>query len=69
MNANQIIGMKIRELRKKKNLSGEALALRLKVARQTVWRWETGRCKIEVEDLKAIGKIFNKSVMYFYKGL
>ena len=56
------IGNKILELRKKNNLSQEQLAEKMKVARQTISKWELGETTPNIEQLKQLSKEFNVSI-------
>jgi transcriptional regulator with XRE-family HTH domain len=66
------IGQKIRELRTaypKGTLSQEALAAKLKVAPNTVSRWETGTYKPTPKDLDALARLFSVSISTFFPNL
>lgn len=66
------IGRKIRELREsypKGKLSQEALAIQLKVASNTVSRWETGTYKPTAEDLEKLARFFKVSIKVFFPDL
>ena len=52
---------KILALRKKRGLSQEGLAKRLKVTRQAVYKWEAGMSRPELEKILAIAQLFNIS--------
>lgn len=56
------IGNKILELRKKNNLSQEQLAEKMKVARQTISKWELGETSPDIKQAKDLSKIFNVSL-------
>lgn len=63
------IGQKIRELREaypKGKLSQETLADHLKVASNTVSRWETGTYKPTAEDLDNLARFFKVSITVFF---
>ena len=49
----------LQKLRKKENMSQEALAEKLDVTRQSVSKWESGATYPEMDKLIAICKIFN----------
>jgi transcriptional regulator with XRE-family HTH domain len=49
-------------LRKRENLSQEALADRLEVSRQAVYKWESGQSYPETEKLIAMSKLFNITI-------
>ena len=53
---------KLCELRKKNNLTQEALAEKLYVSRQTISKWELGETKPNIEQARDLAKIFNISV-------
>jgi transcriptional regulator with XRE-family HTH domain len=66
------IGHKIRELRTsypKGMLSQEALAEKLKVASNTVSRWETGTYKPTPKDLDGLARFFAVSITTFFPDL
>ena len=65
----QQIGQKIRELRQNRPegaLSQEALANHLKLAANTISRWETGTYKPTPEDLDRLARFFDVSIMVFF---
>ena len=64
-----IIGQKIRELRLTAGLSQEKLASGLKVASNTVSRWETGTYKTTPEDLDKLVRFFKISITVFFPHL
>ena len=53
------IGNKILELRKKNNLSQEALAEKIGVSRQTISKWELGETSPDIKQAKELSKVFN----------
>ena len=63
------IAARIRELRVSYNhgegLSQEALAIQLKVAANTISRWETGAYRPSVKDVERIARFFGVSIMSF----
>ena len=66
------IGHKIRQLRSeypKGALSQEGLAAKIKVAPNTVSRWETGRYKPTPKDLEALARFFSVSITTFFPDL
>src|SRR5256885_16782333 len=66
------IGHKIRELRTtypKGTLSQEALAEKLKVAPNTVSRWETGKYKPTPKDLDSVARFVAASITTFFRAL
>lgn len=56
------IGNKILELRKQNNLSQEQLAEKMKVARQTISKWELGETSPDLEQSRQLSQIFNVSL-------
>ena len=56
------IGNKISELRKKNNLSQEALAEKIGVTRQTISKWELGETSPDIKQAKELSKVFNVSL-------
>jgi transcriptional regulator with XRE-family HTH domain len=66
------IGQRIRELRlsyRRGSLSQEGLAAELKVAANTVSRWETGTYKPRPEDLDKLARFFGVSITTFFPDL
>lgn len=66
------IGSKIRELRTHfpgGALSQEALAASIKVAANTVSRWETGTYKPTPDDLDNLARYFKVSILTFFPNL
>jgi len=63
------VAARIRELRVSYNsgegLSQEALAIRLKVAPNTISRWETGTYRPSLKDMERIARFFGVSIMSF----
>lgn len=59
-----IIGEKIRLLRKEKNITQEQLAIELHTAKSTIGMWENGRRVPDLDTIRKIAKFFNKSVEY-----
>ncbi len=57
-----MISEKIRELRKKANLSQESLAEKLGVSRQAVTKWETGAGDPDISNIIAIAELFQVSI-------
>ncbi|WP_102338194.1 helix-turn-helix domain-containing protein [Collinsella provencensis] len=55
------VGDNIRELRKLSGLSQEAFAGRLGVTKETVCRWERGRCAVKPRILERMQSMFNVS--------
>ena len=64
------IAAKIRDLRVNYNsgegLSQESLATHLKVAPNTISRWETGTYRPSVKDLERISRFFGVSMISFF---
>jgi transcriptional regulator with XRE-family HTH domain len=68
----EYIGDRIRQLRAKYPkgaLSQEALAAKLKVAANTVSRWETGTYKPTAEDLDKLARFFSVPITTFFPDL
>ena len=59
---NYELGNKIYELRKKKNLTQEDLALLLDISDKSVSKWENGTSKPTIENLKKLSSIFDISL-------
>jgi transcriptional regulator with XRE-family HTH domain len=66
MNVKQKVGNRIKELRKKLELSQEALALKAEVDRTYVTDVENGRRNVSVEILERLIKALNVSVKEFF---
>jgi len=64
------VAARIKDLRVSYNsgegLSQEALAIRLKVAPNTISRWETGTYRPSLKDLERISRFFGVSMMSFF---
>ena len=64
------VAAKIRDLRVSYNsgegLSQEALAIHLKVAPNTISRWETGTYRPSLKDLERLSRFFGVSMMSFF---
>jgi transcriptional regulator with XRE-family HTH domain len=64
------VAVRLRELRVSYNsgegLSQESLAAHLKVAPNTISRWETGTYRPSLPDLERMARFFGVSVMSFY---
>ena len=56
------LGEKIKELRKKANISQEELAEKIGVSRQAVTKWESDAGLPDLENLKSIATLFNISI-------
>src|SRR5687768_6262473 len=63
-NLYEQIGKKIRELRGE--MSQETLARKLKIAPNTLSRWETGTYKPTPEDLDTLARLFNVPITVFF---
>ena len=69
MTLAEFVAQKIRSLRTSyggEGISQEALAKALKVATNTVSRWETGVYKPALEDLEKLASFFHVSVLAFF---
>jgi transcriptional regulator with XRE-family HTH domain len=64
------VAAKIRDLRVSYNngegLSQESLAIHLKVAPNTISRWETGTYRPSLKDLERLSRFFGVSIMWFF---
>jgi transcriptional regulator with XRE-family HTH domain len=64
------VGERIRQLRNNygggNGISQEALAKSLKMAANTVSRWETGTYRPSLEDLDALSRFFGVSILEFF---
>ncbi len=58
------VGEKIYELRFKRNISQETLALELGVSRQSISKWETNQANPDLDKLVLIANYFNVSIDY-----
>lgn len=56
------LGEKIKDLRKKANITQEELAEKIGVSRQAVTKWESDIGLPDIENLKAIATLFNISI-------
>ena len=59
-------GEKIKELRKRKNVSQEQLAFDLKVSRQTVYKWEANGMQPNMESIATLCRYFGVKSEYFF---
>lgn len=55
-------GEKLKELRAKNNYSQETLAELLNVSRQAITKWENGNGMPDIENLKAIARLFGVTI-------
>ena len=69
MDTLEYVARQIKEFRENYNsgegLSQEALASELKVAANTISRWETGTYRPSLEDLERLARFFGVSIMQF----
>lgn len=56
------LGEKIVSLRKQANLTQNDLADRLNISRQAITKWENGTGLPDVDNIKKLAKVFNKSI-------
>jgi len=68
MDTLQHVAKEIKGLRMSAKLTQDALARELKVATNTVSRWETGTYKPDLEDLERLARYFKVSVLTFFPG-
>ena len=69
MDTLQHVAARIRQLRTSyggQGISQEALAKELKIATNTVSRWETGVYKPDLADLDKLARFFNASILTFF---
>ncbi|MDE6074962.1 MAG: helix-turn-helix domain-containing protein, partial [Clostridia bacterium] len=59
-------GEKIKELRKRKNVSQEDLAFDLDVSRQSITKWEANLTQPNLESINALCKYFGVKYSYFF---
>ncbi len=62
---SSIVGLKIKELRLKRNMTQTELADALSVAGSTISNWEKGRRLPSISDLKRIAQYFSVSLSFF----
>lgn len=70
MTLTEHVGQRIREFRTGYGggvgISQQALAAALKIASNTVSRWETGTYRPTIDDLENLARFFGKSIMDFF---
>ena len=70
MTLTEHVGQRIREFRTSygggDGISQDALAKALKVASNTISRWETGTYRPTIEDLEMLAGFFGKSILDFF---
>lgn len=70
MTLTEHVGQRIREFRTSygggEGISQQALAAALKIASNTVSRWETGTYRPTIDDLEKVARFFGKSIMDFF---
>ena len=59
------VGLRVRDARKSKRMSQEALAKALSVSQQTISHIETGRARLELSRLYQLGAVLEKPISYF----
>lgn len=69
MGLYQQIGETIRDLRTGRGLSQDALAKKIGEPANTVSRWETGTYKPSAEQLEALARFFEVSIITFFPGM
>lgn len=57
-----VVNTSIKDLRKKQNMTQDELAEKLKVTRQAVSNWETGKTQPDIETLTQLAEVFDVSV-------
>jgi transcriptional regulator with XRE-family HTH domain len=68
-NVRTYVGKRIRELRNvygEEGISQEALAAAVKVATNTISRWETGTYEPTLNDLERLSRFFGVSIIQFF---
>jgi transcriptional regulator with XRE-family HTH domain len=63
------VGTRIKEFRSaygEEGISQEALATEMKVATNTISRWETGTYEPTLNDLEKLARFFGKSIVQFF---
>ena len=55
-------GKKLQKLRKQHNLTQEELAKKLYISRTAISKWERGECYPNIDSLKDIAALFNKTI-------
>ena len=63
---NKEFGLRLRSLRKEKNMTQAELATKTRVTRSSVANWETGQRFPDIDALKLIAALFNAPVDYLY---
>ncbi len=56
------LGTKIRELRKKRSLTQEELAVKLNISSQAISKWENGTCYPDMEQIPTLANFFGVSL-------
>lgn len=59
------IGMKIRQLRREKNLTAEELASKIGLTGSAIYSYEKGKAVPPIEKLKELAQIFGKDLSFF----
>lgn len=62
------LGSRIKTEREKLNLSQDELAQRMKISRQAISKWETGKSYPDIEKILQLSNIFNLSLDELVKG-
>jgi transcriptional regulator with XRE-family HTH domain len=62
----EYVGIRIRELRKNRELSQEALAREIGTTANTVSRWETAVYRPTLDDLEKLSRFFGVSILSFF---
>lgn len=61
------LGQKITQLRKKSHLSQEALAEKMNVSRQAVFKWESNQSIPDIEKIVDLSELFGVTTDYLLK--
>ncbi len=62
----EYVSQKIREIRESKQLTQSQLAKKMKVAPNTVSRWESGTYKPKIEDLERLSRVLEQPIWAFF---
>lgn len=67
MNIKQKVGLRIKELRKEKNLSQEKLALKAEIDRTHMHSIEAGKTNVSIEILEKLSNALDINIIEFFK--
>lgn len=66
MSLVEYVGGRIRELRRERELSQDALAQAIGTTANTISRWETGVYRPTLDDLERLSRFFGVSILEFF---